>query len=272
MSAAAWQAAGSVLSGLGSLGSVFGGSDGDSANDQVRAQLGYQKKIRRHGYKWAVEGAQKAGLHPLFALGTSGSFSPMSFMPGQSRSGSHAGDALSALGDVATNIGNIYSRNEQRKLATHKMIQADQLFDKELERMRLENLKLANDISLQAKTPLNLNAVGQSNADMESSAQQAHRVLKEQVAAATAEKNYPDVIKVDGEDFFLGDPNLKHKLENPYGEEASIIELLWQYIKDKHYNETVRPISSQAIEARKYLEKNLTPKQTTKRRSNWLFQ
>lgn len=59
----------SVGSDLGSavIGKIFGGkkSRPDPVAEQIR--LDHQQLTKK--FKWAVEGAQKAGLHPLFALG-----------------------------------------------------------------------------------------------------------------------------------------------------------------------------------------------------------
>ena len=79
--------------------SLFGDSGKKEARRQFNASFYTPIQTR-------VKDAQAAGIHPLFALGASVGASPTSFIGGQARTGSQAGDALASagrrLGSVAT--------------------------------------------------------------------------------------------------------------------------------------------------------------------------
>lgn len=95
ITAAGIAAAGEFLGGLGSLGSAFGGSGGESKTD---------KAIRRYAtvdpFGYPVASAKKHGLHPLFALGGSGSISPSAVIPGQDPTMERVGRGLAQMGQA----------------------------------------------------------------------------------------------------------------------------------------------------------------------------
>lgn len=56
-----------------------------------------QKEFAQNQIRWRVDDAKAAGLHPLFALGqSSASYSPSTFIPGQSETGSFSSDGMGA--------------------------------------------------------------------------------------------------------------------------------------------------------------------------------
>jgi len=86
--ASAIQAGGSLLGGL------FGNK---SAKKQAKQDYRRQKEFAQNTIQWKVADAKKAGLHPLYALGASGSFTPSNLAGGYG-----TGDAIrDAAGAVA---------------------------------------------------------------------------------------------------------------------------------------------------------------------------
>lgn len=95
---------GALLSGAGSLGSLFGGSGKSAlrAQENMNAQnIQMQKEFAQEGIRWRVADAKAAGIHPLYALGAQiPSYSPSTYIPGErgpSR-GERFGSALDGLG------------------------------------------------------------------------------------------------------------------------------------------------------------------------------
>lgn len=105
-----------VTAGGNLLGGLFGKSkrsgaqkqfDHYSAEAQKLQYSDYARFYRKGGttaqYQIAAADAKKAGLHPLFALGSSANYSPSVSVapPGQSESGSTVGDAFRSVADGA---------------------------------------------------------------------------------------------------------------------------------------------------------------------------
>lgn len=108
------QGAGQSLGGLfGSLlgGAAFGSGKGDGRGKQKR-YLQLQTDVLRDPYGHAVRSARGAGLHPLFALGTSPSIGG-SVVTGQSSSGDWRTEALARAG---ADLGGAVGSAKQREL------------------------------------------------------------------------------------------------------------------------------------------------------------
>lgn len=110
MDPATISAAGSLLSGVGSLSSAFGGgNDGPGIVDANRKAIG--GRIRG-----AVESGHKWGIHPLYALGA-----PAIGVEGQSFTGSRVGAGLAAAGEAMSGYASLKearaeaARNERRQ-------------------------------------------------------------------------------------------------------------------------------------------------------------
>lgn len=117
----------------------------------------YQLPHQKSQIQYRVQDARKAGLHPLFALGqsafnspsfaagTGGSSSPPG-IPGQSRTGSGIGDALSALGGAALSYGNY---KQQKQAAEQARIRADEqhFMDMAEQRSRIQLNEVNADIA-----------------------------------------------------------------------------------------------------------------------------
>ena len=85
-----------IAAGASIAGSLLssGGGQNKGITDAYRAE---DKRARERIYRTSVEDAKKAGLHPLFALGSSANFSPS----GQyvSQTGSAAGEGIARAGE-----------------------------------------------------------------------------------------------------------------------------------------------------------------------------
>lgn len=63
--------------GLGSIisagASLVGGILGNKSNQKIAEQnAALQKEFAQHGISWKVADAKRAGIHPLYALGSNG--------------------------------------------------------------------------------------------------------------------------------------------------------------------------------------------------------
>lgn len=95
---------GPIISGGASiLGGLLGGDDDDriDPNSAVINKYNWDRKYARNNMSWLVEGAKRAGIHPLYALGVSQNSSPV--LTGGS-DGNPVGSLLDNLGDVGANI------------------------------------------------------------------------------------------------------------------------------------------------------------------------
>ena len=123
----------SFLSGIiGGLGSVVGGLFNKSEADKNRA---FQLAAAKNSIQWRVQDAQKAGIHPLYALGAP-TFSPSPVMSG-------LGDSIANAGqDISRAVEATADNPERFALAASRQLTALQL-----ERGSLENELLRTQIA-----------------------------------------------------------------------------------------------------------------------------
>ena len=138
-------ALGGAIGGIvGGVTGLFGNKQTNSANADINAaqmqlareQLEYQKELHKNQIQWRVEDAQKAGLHPMAALGLqSSAFSPVSasFTPMQAND-------YSWIGDIGQNAGYAAMKAKDRKAQAQSM----DLLMRQGE-LQTDNLKLQND-------------------------------------------------------------------------------------------------------------------------------
>lgn len=84
---------------LSKLTSTFGGGDKSAHKSFEASDIAWnrQQKLLKNEISWRVYDAKKAGIHPLYALGHSGSAPPaMALIPGQSEGGSNVARGLAA--------------------------------------------------------------------------------------------------------------------------------------------------------------------------------
>lgn len=140
------------------LGDIFGGIariaggfiDRESARDtnnmtkdMAQQNIALQREFAQHGIQWKVEDAKRAGIHPIYALGSAGaSFSPVS--ANFTSPPSVAAD-MAAVGQDVGRAVNATRTKEQRvdafTAATQKLA---------LERASLENENLRADLASKA--------------------------------------------------------------------------------------------------------------------------
>lgn len=112
--------------------SYFGGQKTAEANQaNMQAQIAMQKEFAKNGIRWRVEDAQKAGVHPLYALGAqTHSFSPVSV------GDTSDGTAMANMGqDVSRAINAMRTQGER-----------DEAFAATAKRLELEGMGLKNEL------------------------------------------------------------------------------------------------------------------------------
>lgn len=138
---------GALMGGASSLGSLFGGESksGLRAQEHMHVQnLKAQERFAQEGIRWRVADAKAAGIHPLYALGASiPSYSPSTFIPGDSGRSRDYGGALRGLGDAASGL----ARSMEAGRTARESMEA-KLTDLALKRAELENDLLSSQIAL----------------------------------------------------------------------------------------------------------------------------
>lgn len=124
---------GSIISGIGSVvGGLFGQK---SQDDSIEAQIKAQREFAKHGIRWRVDDANKAGVHPLFALGANThSFSPI-------------GVGGSPLAEGLSQAGNAIGRAVEAKGTQVERAYNAKMMHLQLQRGELENQLLASRIA-----------------------------------------------------------------------------------------------------------------------------
>lgn len=101
---------------IGAASSFLGGSPDTPAQNygkKLDKQYEHQKRLMSNQLQWRVQDAEKAGLHPLFALGGGTPSGPTSVIPGQSiRRPSQAQQALSAIQSGLAQYANLKSQTK----------------------------------------------------------------------------------------------------------------------------------------------------------------
>lgn len=126
---------GSLISGgLGLLGGLFADKSQADANAQ---NIKYQKQFAQEGIQWRVADAEKAGVHPLYALGAqTTAFSPTVV------GSSGVGNALASAGqDIGRAIAAKSSTDELAPLRALTLERAG--LENELLRQQIRNLSVA---------------------------------------------------------------------------------------------------------------------------------
>ena len=103
-----------VSTGGSLLGGMLSGESGPGKTERLRSyklakdQFDYQKTLNKNQIQYKVADAKAAGLHPLYALGSSANFSPTSYTPtGQNETGSALGRGIAEAGK---NVGNLIAQ------------------------------------------------------------------------------------------------------------------------------------------------------------------
>lgn len=130
---------GQLLGGLASgVMSLFGQSEANRQRTEGQnKEIELQKEFAQNGLRWKIEDAERAGVHPLAALGASGaSYSPVGLGQNDTAAGfAAAGDSFHRAIDATATAG-------ERATAYDKQVQGLQLT-----RMGLENELLMSQIA-----------------------------------------------------------------------------------------------------------------------------
>lgn len=137
---------GLISGGLGIAGDLLDDRDDGSshANAMHNANVALQKEFAQNGIQWRVQDAEKAGIHPLYALGGTGAtYSPTNYIPGD-RGPSAASSTLRRLADMGQNVTRaIYQTapQEKREEALFKQSYVKGELENELLRSQIAQLK-----------------------------------------------------------------------------------------------------------------------------------
>lgn len=133
-----------VLGGLGKVGDWFANRENarhtnNMTKDLAQQNMALQREFAQSGIQWRVEDAKKAGIHPIYALGSAGaSFSPVS---ANFTTPSSAGE----LSGVGQDIGRAINSTRTESQRQDAFTRASQALT--LERGQLENEILRADLS-----------------------------------------------------------------------------------------------------------------------------
>lgn len=128
---------------LSLIGSLFGaGINAGIQSDINSKNANLQKEFAQNSIQWKVQDAQKAGIHPLFALGAGG------YQASPSYAGSDVGGSVS---NALRGLGSAVGAKEQEEFLREKQ-------DLELESLALDNLAKRKQISEMGQN-VNLNNI-----------------------------------------------------------------------------------------------------------------
>jgi len=126
----------SLVSGL--LGSKAQKNANKAQMQMAERNIALQKEFATKGIQWKVKDAQKAGVHPLYALGANTvSFSPVSV----------GSTPETGLAEGIANMGQGIARAQETGFSTEGRIQ-NKILALQVQRGELENQKLASEIAL----------------------------------------------------------------------------------------------------------------------------
>lgn len=128
---AAISAAGSLAGGLLNLGSQ---KKAQKQQQQAFNQnMQFQRDLGKSAIQWRVKDAKEAGIHPLYALGTTPSFSPVS--------AAFRGEDYGFVGRMGQDIGKAVNR-----IATHDEREANAAYTRKVQQKTLTNMDLRNGV------------------------------------------------------------------------------------------------------------------------------
>lgn len=131
------------LSALGGWLGMQGAKDANAQNAAIAAQnIALQREFAQSGIQWKVRDAQKAGVHPLYALGASTtSFAPVSV--GAVNEAAPMANALGAMGQDVSRAAAAYRGPSERANAVAGVMTAQEVQGNAL---KLDNMRLQNEI------------------------------------------------------------------------------------------------------------------------------
>lgn len=127
-----------VAGGIGAAANLLGGWLSGNKNEEARnVEADRQREFAQSGIQWKVADAEKAGIHPLYALGAN----TVSYAP-QSVGDSNLGTGIAAAGQDISRAMQATQTKEGRETAYTKTVQ-----DMSIQKMGLENEMLAAQIA-----------------------------------------------------------------------------------------------------------------------------
>lgn len=170
---------------LGWIGGALGGLLGAGINAGVQSKINkenmeMQKEFAQNGIQWKVQDAQKAGIHPLYAMGQSPGYTPSSSFSTGSM-GEAVAQAGNAFGQAMGQLGmmNAYLQNSklQADVETAKL-------NNDSKKLELFQKMVSNSMGQRSQTMPHV--TGQGEADLWLGAGGAGRVLPNQLESEIA--------------------------------------------------------------------------------------
>lgn len=212
---------------IGGVSSLLGGFlSSQAAQDNMQANIDWQRRFAKNAIQWKVQDATKAGVHPLYALGAN----TTAFSPVTAGGDTSMGSAISRAGQ---DIGRAVAAGQNESSRTQNVLAGLQV-----ERAGLENELIRSQINRlrQSQNP-SVPAVNQQYA-IPGQGPTALPPIPED----TKQKNRP-LLQLGGEKITT-DPGTSNmnELENRYGDEGPVAATLplivaWNDMQ-KHYGPT----------------------------------
>lgn len=172
-----------ISTGANILGKFFGGGD-DAAEKAADANYAIQKEFAKNGIRWRVEDAQRAGIHPLYALGAQTTPGSPVMVDGGSNS--------NPIGESLAEAGSGIARAMAAGKTSLERLQ-EQMLTAQIKGQEIDNAKAASDLALSSGAgigpPGPMGNVKMSASEMESVARGNHGLAASIPAAAQIFRN-----------------------------------------------------------------------------------
>lgn len=141
---------------------LWGGSNQERAVDQYNSDqkslsiqnMQMQKEFAQNGIRWRVADAEAAGLHPLAALGSSGStYSPVGLFTDPGQGGPTTGESLRQMGQGIDRAINVTRTKEEKLMADLSLMKAKAEVDYVHQQIAESNWRMNNPVGPNAGLP-----------------------------------------------------------------------------------------------------------------------
>lgn len=136
---------------FGAIGSIAGGLLGKRATEKTNRQsVALTRELAKYGIRYKVADAKAAGLHPLFALGSSSSISPTLAASGDALAGglAAAGRELGSIGSKRRAAATHNANLEQIQSQIEKNRAEAKLFEAESQNIARQGPRIPSEIDL----------------------------------------------------------------------------------------------------------------------------
>lgn len=136
---------------IGAGASLVGGLLGNSSSSKARAQAdrhyqqeaAWRRTMATHGIQFRVQDAKKAGIHPVYAMGNTPTYTPISR--------NFSGDNFDWIGKTGQNLGRAIDAQQTKAERAKNDAYTGQMQKLSLERAQLQNDLLRSQIAVRAQ-------------------------------------------------------------------------------------------------------------------------